>query len=434
MLIHRKLGLQWLTFLLLHGIGVISMMAQTTVSGGIFTNTTWTLAGSPYHVVDDVILFDSYTLTIEPGVLVQAEPGKTIELRNSRLIAVGTDMLPIIFEKAGVSKWGGFKAVGTANPLFTGNQVQMEYCIGRDAIKFMDLDIAYHTPYNFINCEFSDNTTGFWGGPASFVQNQYRFELCDFHDNSTALHDGFFYTVSNCTFQNNNVAARHGYWVVGCTFAGNTLALSTGHYADNNTFVDNVVAVEGEWSGSMTFTNNVVIGNGKGVRMGSYFNGSSVFLANTICGNTVWNIERYSSGSNNAADISGNCFCTDDPDAIEQSIYHAVDDLSVGLIVVSPFSTDAGCLNFQLATDEQIRSGWLIHPNPVSDFLYVNLEEFGSAGFTMALYDGSGRVVLPARVHRAGEPLDLRIVSDGTYHLVIQHQGWKSVKTLIVLH
>jgi len=42
--------------------------SQTTVSGGIYSNTTWTLANSPYVITGNIVVFPAATLTIEPGV------------------------------------------------------------------------------------------------------------------------------------------------------------------------------------------------------------------------------------------------------------------------------------------------------------------------------------------------------------------------------
>src|SRR5690242_757673 len=64
--------------------------AQTNVSGGIYSNTLWTTAGSPYIVVDTIVVFPGVVLTIEPGVIVKFEDGKYIEMRQSSLIAIGT--------------------------------------------------------------------------------------------------------------------------------------------------------------------------------------------------------------------------------------------------------------------------------------------------------------------------------------------------------
>ena len=44
----------------------------TTVSGPISSNTTWALANSPYIVTNSILVMDGITLTIEPGLEVNA--------------------------------------------------------------------------------------------------------------------------------------------------------------------------------------------------------------------------------------------------------------------------------------------------------------------------------------------------------------------------
>ena len=52
--------------------------AQTTVSGGIYTYTTWTLANSPYLMTNNIVVFPGVTLTIEPGVEVLIMNGNQV--------------------------------------------------------------------------------------------------------------------------------------------------------------------------------------------------------------------------------------------------------------------------------------------------------------------------------------------------------------------
>ena len=50
--------------------------AQTNVQGGIYANTTWTLANSPYVMTGSIVVFPGKTLTIQPGVVVKVQnPG-----------------------------------------------------------------------------------------------------------------------------------------------------------------------------------------------------------------------------------------------------------------------------------------------------------------------------------------------------------------------
>ena len=45
-------------------------LLSTHVSSDIITNTTWTVADSPYILTDIIIVNEGVTLTVEPGVLV----------------------------------------------------------------------------------------------------------------------------------------------------------------------------------------------------------------------------------------------------------------------------------------------------------------------------------------------------------------------------
>ncbi|PWA04178.1 T9SS type A sorting domain-containing protein [Flavobacterium psychrotolerans] len=84
--------------LLLCFILLISLMtfAQTDVSGPSFTNTVWSLSGSPYNLTGDVQIPNGISLTIESGVQINFNSDYEILIKGT-LIANGTSNLPITF-------------------------------------------------------------------------------------------------------------------------------------------------------------------------------------------------------------------------------------------------------------------------------------------------------------------------------------------------
>ena len=101
---------------------------DTIVPGGtLITNTTWTLAASPYIVQGSVFIPTGITLTIQPGVEVQFDGGGFILRANSggTLDAQGTAAQPITFTSAisvpHAGDWSGIQALG-------GGNLQLDFC------------------------------------------------------------------------------------------------------------------------------------------------------------------------------------------------------------------------------------------------------------------------------------------------------------------
>ncbi|MGH3923955.1 MAG: right-handed parallel beta-helix repeat-containing protein, partial [Pseudonocardiaceae bacterium] len=98
--------------------------AATNVSGTISTDTTWTLAGSPYVMTDNVYVAAGVTLTIEPGVVVQGSGETRLLTVNGSLAAEGTAGAPITFTSTADSAPGEWHGIRFDSP---GGSSTLEY-------------------------------------------------------------------------------------------------------------------------------------------------------------------------------------------------------------------------------------------------------------------------------------------------------------------
>src|SRR5262245_11252991 len=132
------------------------LKAQTNVSGGIYANATWTLAGSPYIVVDTIVVFPGVTLTIDPGVTVKFNNNKRLEIRQGALIANGTAADSITFTSS-----SGFPSIGIWDKVWLngGTMIsQFNYC----NFNYATIGMEYQMNGDLIvkNSNFISNSNG----------------------------------------------------------------------------------------------------------------------------------------------------------------------------------------------------------------------------------------------------------------------------------
>lgn len=245
-----KCSVQKILFAVIFITAISYADAQTNVNGGIYTNTTWTLANSPYIVTDTVVVFPGYTLTIEPGVVVKFDNNKRLEIRQAKLIAAGTSTDSIAFtsnsvnptpgDYSGIYLNGGaitsvfdycsinYAATGieisvtdsvllshsifyrnTLGLHFIGNfnaaNIRMSYCNFNNNYNGADIEALDNAVISY--CNFSSSAaTGLVlkdNGSSNSLMNPLLNHV-NFYNNHTGLVFGMYASLlNNCNFENN---------------------------------------------------------------------------------------------------------------------------------------------------------------------------------------------------------------------------------------
>lgn len=370
----KKIKLFFL-FFLISALGY----SQTNVSGSIFSNTKWTVTGSPYIVSGKLVVFEDALLTIEPGVVVKFNSEASIELRG-KLRAAGNASDSITFtsnlETPSMNSWNGIKVIGTTDPLGVGEQVLMEYCKGMYAYIFINLDNAYHGPYIFRNCYFGNNfQVNEDGGMPSTI-----FENCKFVSNRTALNwCQFSSKVSNSKFI-NNVDGVKGFKIIDtCYFYGNTgVALEPYGKTSGCVIENNNVGVSATFNNeNNTFVNNKILNNTVGIEIITFFNGSVNFTGNKICDNTNYNL-KYLHVNN--ANLALNNWCSEDSSYIRSKIYDGYVDNSYGLVKYLPLAINEEPVvaGIDPLTGDNI-AVVMVYPNPFENTIEIKTDNFSQS-------------------------------------------------------
>ena len=376
---------------------------QTNVSGGIYTNTTWTLANSPYVVTDTVIVYPQVTLTIQPGVVVRFDNYKQIEIRQGALIATGSNTDSIIFTSNASSPSPGiysgiyFNGGGHLTSKFS-------YCnfqFAEDGIRRCEQYLFYDT-LTIKNCSFKNNMNGinsvlgyvtidssvFRNNSNYGIYNLYNGYIsnCEINFNQFGLYKNYSVLMNHCKIKNNHFGLKNTYsssisnCIIDSNFIGvDSIAGGSGlHFCevkynqygvldsanqfevknstiDSNYFVG-IQMQRNLWPTIATVTNCLIRYNGTGISdSGSV--GQNIITRNIIENNSI-GIEL---GSNNDqincnricnnifydlkfittgnADISHNYWCTSDSASTAVNIFDGNDTTNSGLVNFMPLDT-----------------------------------------------------------------------------------------------
>ncbi len=444
-----------LFFIILTVAGFYPVFSQTNVSGGIFSNTTWTKANSPYIVTDTVVVFPGFTLTIQPGVVVKFNSAVLLELRQAELIAMGTNTDSITF---------------TSNvSLAPGSWEQIILNGGTMTSKFNYCNFRYATNGLFVgggvsaiikNSNFNFNTTGLYGGGAGII------DTCNFINNGIGGYISFSSAVmNNCNFSNNQSGLTSTATIINnCTFNHNVGAGfssgsggGSGNKINNSTFNYNQTGFANARGCSLN--NCTVNHNQSGFITGATISDDNVRVKNTtIDSNTVVGIEISNRGdsvfncqikyngvgmienntdnayptiitknriennsiglqlintpdniycndicNNKSYDlkylatssftIANNYWCTTDSASVQALVYDGHNNINYGLVNFMPINT--GSCNFNTSIDEHSLSDSKINifPNPASSLLNCSISCNSTSAGKLNIFDMLGRTI-----------------------------------------
>ena len=347
--------------------------AQTNVSGGIYQNATWSLAGSPYIVNGSVVVFPGKTLNIEPGVEIrinnQTSSNIYIETRGT-INCVGTDALPIkihaMYDTMNNTAWQGFVCTSSQGGVLNADRFQISnayfpfsYETGLPNYNYTNCTfkrcfqaVTVGESVNLSNCQFIDNEVGVYGW-ANFTINDCLFKEnttsiyayasvltmtnSDFIDNQIGLSfvsnifDSMY--IADCQFLNNGLALNYPNKgkVENCLFTDNTTAIQSAYKCEiaNNEFSYNELAIQASVNADI---HNNQINNNMGAVSIEYVTNvqdSPTIYNNEICGNINFAVNN---NTNMNYSLLSNCFCDLDSAGIEAMIIDGYDDIIKGLI------------------------------------------------------------------------------------------------------
>ena len=372
--------------------------SQTNIGGVISANQTWTIAGSPYTVTDNVLVNSGVTLIIEAGVIVKFNLSKFLQI-DGELIAQGTSSNKITFTSNQSSPesgdWGGIKFTGSSvdavynsnDNYVSGSIVQysnIEYCGGSlDAAVIIDgahpyivnnlitksisigiyatnlgnqsgADDLFFIKNNIIS---NNNNTGIviYVGNVNLIIRITNNTIIENYSNSGYAVGGISLTMGGSSpwadayISNNIIAGNTGYSAGGVYFSSYYYSLVS---ITNNFFYNNIATSNlgdairtSRWgSGSSSVPISQIDENTFSNHLGS----NLIYLGNSTLKPDLLNDNNFIDNQTNytiyqsegsSIDAENNYWGTTTDSEIQSLIYDWNDDGSLGLVNYTPFLT-----------------------------------------------------------------------------------------------
>ena len=312
---------------------------QTNVNGGLFSDTTWNIDGSPYVVTADVALFPGHTLTIEPGVIVKFNSGTKLIVRGT-LLASGSSGSEITFTSSMNSPTKG-SWVGIELENNQGGKIIASNIIGEYADNFIRImNSSSGEILNINNSEIKNCNRAFYGYDSHSTHSVVLDNL-----NVNNNNYGFIY-AQNVTLTNS--VFSDGEKGIHCWENIPNMLISNSEFFNFSVWPFNM---EGEINNCHIYNNavgirmkpNLIVKNstiefntiGIEVNYPNQMSGSNIFN-NKICDNTDYNFKHLYSYP---ITISNNCWCSNDENEINDTIFDAYDDINLGIVTYTPYDS-----------------------------------------------------------------------------------------------
>jgi len=373
--------LRFIFLILLFLVIYISIsFSQTNVGGIISENTTWSVEGAPYIVVEDIIVNQGVSLIINPEVLVKFETGKLLKI-DGELRARGNESSGIIFTsnniipEPGDWKYIYFTDLCAGSVIDTiGNYVSgsiMEYCrieyagsLGYGALRIEDsspflkhciiidntasgiyADSCLSVPLNIQYCSFRNNCSE-QGGGIYIINSDVSLYGNLFMENNTNGDGAGLYISSdsdisinilnNIIYKNTSVSGRGGgiysVFTGNCSINNNSVIMNTALTGSA------IYSIGSDTSASQIILNNAIVGNITDSATVFFENSSDYALIRN--NNYFRNISEYELFNNTSGlsniDAINNYWDSIPPGSIPSVIYDYTDNPSKSIVDYLP--------------------------------------------------------------------------------------------------